>query len=90
MNARVQQILDSLEAQETPFLKADGLDDAIIGSGSYGILISDSILIYDVNKVIDILMTRDGMSYEDAVEFFEFNILDAWVGDGTPMFIYTE
>ena len=90
MNAKIQQILDSVEAQEVPCLKADDLDDAIIGYGSYWDKISNPVLIYDVNKVIDILMTRDGMSYEDAVEFFEFNILDAWVGDGTPMFIYTE
>lgn len=31
-------------------------------------------------------MTRDGMSLEDAEEFFEFNVIGSWVGDGTPCF----
>jgi len=26
------------------------------------------------------------MTYDDAVEFFEFNILGSWVGDETPAF----
>jgi hypothetical protein len=26
------------------------------------------------------------MTYDEAVEFFEFNILGSWVGDQTPAF----
>ena len=40
---------------------------------------------YDYDKVIEIL-TED-MSYEDAVEYFEFNIIGAWMGETTPLFI---
>ena len=32
-------------------------------------------------------MDRDGMSYEDAIEFFDFNMIGAWVGEFTPIFI---
>jgi len=28
------------------------------------------------------------MSKEDAVEYFEFNIVGAWMGPGTPAFFY--
>jgi len=30
-------------------------------------------------------MSRDGMSWEDAVEFFDFNTVGAWVGEQTPL-----
>jgi len=43
---------------------------------------------YSLNKVIDKL-TNDGMSVEEAFEFYEFNQLGAWVGDTTPCYIDT-
>jgi len=33
-------------------------------------------------------MNRDGMSYEEAIEYFDFNVTGAYVGEHTPMFIY--
>jgi hypothetical protein len=30
------------------------------------------------------------MSYEDAYEYYNFNIVGAWMGDNTPVFITTE
>ena len=27
------------------------------------------------------------MEYEEAIEYFEFNVVGAWVGDNTPVFI---
>jgi len=30
---------------------------------------------------------RDGMSYEEAVEHFEFKVAGGWVGDNTPVFL---
>ena len=59
-------------------LKAKGLDEAIIGVGSRGS--QKDVLVYDVEKVIEILMTRDGMTYEEAEEFFNFNIGGGWYG----------
>lgn len=32
-------------------------------------------------------MSEDGVSEEEAIEFFEFNQLDAWVGEDTPGFL---
>jgi len=65
-------------------LKADGFDDAIVGRGSR--CGQPDILVYSVEKCIEIL-ARD-MSYEDAEEFFEFNVVGAWVGDETPIWVY--
>ena len=27
------------------------------------------------------------MGYEDAIEHFDFNVIGAWLGEGTPIFI---
>jgi hypothetical protein len=40
---------------------------------------------YDKDKIIEILM-RD-MSEEEAIEYFEYNILGAWMGAYTPCFV---
>ena len=41
---------------------------------------------YDMKKIISILM-KDGMTKEEAWEYFSYNTLGAWVGDTTPCFI---
>ena len=71
-------------SEEYPdLLKADGFDEAILGVVQrMGI----QAICYDQDKVIDILM-GDGMTYEEAVEYFEFNIAGAWVGESTPFFL---
>lgn len=44
------------------------------------------IALYDRAKCIEILMERDGMTHEEAEEFFSFNTEGAWVGEQTPAF----
>lgn len=66
-------------------LLCDGFDEAIIGLAERKGM--EQVVAYDKWKIIDILMNRDGMSYNGAVEFFEYNIIDAWVGEMTPIFI---
>lgn len=68
-------------------LKADGFDDAFVGviqrCGQ------PVVLAYDYDKALQILVDRDGMSREEAEEYMEFNVVGAWVGDGTPAFVRT-
>ena len=66
-------------------LVMDGHDDAIIGVGQR---FTDYFVVYDLKKVISKLM-EDGMTYEEAVEFHEFNQVGAWVGPRTPVFLHT-
>ena len=78
-------IQELVESYDSEMLTADGFDDAIIGvSERFG---RSPIIAYDKDKCIQVLMDRDGMDYEDAIEFFNFNVIGAWVGDGTPEFI---
>lgn len=60
---------------------ADGLDDAIIGITTRG------IVVYSFDKCIEILMNRDDMGPDEAIEYFYFNIECAYVGEKTPIFI---
>ena len=67
---------------EIDVLFADGFDDAIIGVGRS---FDKYKVIYDKSKVIKKLM--EDMTCEEAEEYFEYNIIGAYVGDGTPMFL---
>ena len=66
-------------------LMADGFDEAILGiSQRVGM---EDVVAYDRDKCISVLVDRDGMSSEDAVEYFEFNVAGAYMGENTPVFI---
>ena len=74
---------DSMDMEDDT-LKVDGFDDAIMGyAGRCGM---NDVLLYSTNKIIQILMERDGMTDEEAIEFFEFNIKGAYMGEGTPLY----
>lgn len=60
------------------FLKIDGHDNAVIG-----VDLKSMRLIYSVSEIIKNLM--NDMSEEDAVEFYEYNIACAHLGDMTPI-----
>jgi hypothetical protein len=61
-------------------LKADGFNEAIIGE-----CIQSQRIIYDYEKMIEILM-KD-MTQDEAMEYFDFNILGAYVGEYTPIYL---
>ena len=65
-------------------LTADGFDDAIIGIAHHQ---HNVTVAYDWDKCIQILMDNSEMSYIDALEYFTFNTIGAWVGDNTPVFV---
>lgn len=62
----------------------DGFDDCVLGiCESFG---GESVVAYDYDKVIAQLESY-GMTYEEAVEYHEFNQAGAYVGERTPVFI---
>lgn len=62
------------------FLKAEGLDDAIIGVDERNLR-----LVYSIEACINIL--NKDMPWEDAVEYFEYNVLNTYLGEKTPIFV---
>ena len=81
-----------LDAEDSPCpscedegtLLADGFDKALIGVGRQ---FNRTLAIYSYEKCVEILVSRDGMTREGAVEFMEYNVLGAWVGEHTPVFM---
>lgn len=75
-------------------LKADGFDDCVVGIGRQ---FNNDVVVYDQDKIIQKL--ADGFDdsceehgddcdhYSEAEEYFEFNIVGAYVGVNTPVYI---
>lgn len=76
----LQAIIDSY--QDEDILIADGFDDAVIG-----IEIPSMRIIYSVKRCIEILMD-EGMNESDAIEYFDFNVSGAYVGEHTPIWCH--
>ena len=66
-------------------LRADGFNQAIIGNEYH-----TNRVVYSIERMLQILIDRDGMSMEEAIEFFNFNIGGAYVGEMTPVYVWTE
>lgn len=71
---------------EIEFLSADGFDEAIMG------VVFDNMnavvrLAYSRCKCLEILMKRDEMTEEEAIEYFDFNVEGAYMGEKTPVWV---
>jgi|TARA_R110002110_G_scaffold48679_1_gene144963 hypothetical protein len=64
---------------EEEIVLADGFDKAIIGVSN-----NDMRVIYSKSLCIDILMSQ-GMDEDEALEYFEYNVSGAYVGEKTPI-----
>ncbi len=67
----------NIEELDEPIILLDDLDDALIGIGYR--LGPPLAAIYDEQKCIEILMNQ-GMTYEEALEYFDFNVSSAYLG----------
>ena len=66
-------------------LLADGFEDALIGVAER--CSQPALAVYDTARCLQILQRRDGMTVEEAAEYFSFNTLGAWAGEHTPLFL---
>jgi len=69
---------------ETRAALADGFDKAFIGVGSRAG--DDDIAVYDLEKCVNILVDSV-MTHEEAAEYIDYNVLGAYVGPRTPLFL---
>jgi hypothetical protein len=66
-------------------LLMDGFDEALIG---FSKRINEPMLaVYKWQRMVQILKNRDKMSYEEAVEYIEYNCIGAWIGEQTPIIV---
>ena len=81
-----QQIADNyVGGDELLFMDQEYFDEAIIGvaTNALGIM----AVAYSEPKVIDLLIKHDRMTPDEAMEYYQFNILGAYLGENTPVFI---
>ena len=87
LNYEAALIQDKLEEENPEAILFPNYEDALIGICRRKGM--NPVALYDQQKCIEILM-QDGMSEDDAVEWFEYNTIDAWVGENTPCFLDRE
>jgi hypothetical protein len=71
-------------AEGAMILEPDSFDEAIVGIVQR--IDRDPVVCYSVDKIIKVL-TESGMDDDEAYEYYEYNILGAYMGEGTPMFL---
>jgi len=64
-----------------------GCDAAIVGLGHR--CGQESLVVYDYNKLIEVFI-KQGMTAEESIEWIDFNILGAWIGEDTPIILMEE
>ena len=70
-----------LDSEYEAVVLIDGLDDAFIGCTSAG------VAIYNIDRCAEIVAEDNNMSIEEAIEYVEYNVVGAYVGPQTPLFI---
>ena len=85
--SRTKQILDEYATEyQIPLVQFDGLEEAVIGIAATHT--QPDRIAYSVKKIYEILMRDQEMSYEEAIEWFSFNIESLWAGEHTPALIW--
>jgi hypothetical protein len=69
---------------DAPVLFAVGFEGALLGIGRQ---FNFDVAVYDYSKCVSILVEEQDFSYEDAVEWMEYNVVGAYVGKTTPIFL---
>jgi len=78
-------LLDLLREESPEALLADGFEGAFTGiCRRFG---QPPLAAYNLNEILETLVSRDGLTEEEAVEHFDYNIIGAWVGEHTPVFV---
>jgi hypothetical protein len=77
-------IIERLRQDNPNAILWDDLNDAVIG-------VSDNLCaVYDIDKILECLQKNNDWNEEDAYEWLGYNILGVYVGEFTPIHIYTK
>jgi hypothetical protein len=53
----------------------------------FGRRLDKVVAVYSYEKCIEVLVEQSGLSEEEAEEYMEYNVVGAYVGDQTPIFM---
>jgi hypothetical protein len=66
-------------------IKLDGFDEAIIG-----VTANSDTIVYDGNRIMQMLSEQNDFCAEDALEFMEYNIIGMYAGEYTPVIVWLD
>ena len=78
----IEELVEQLEENEC--LLADGYEAALIGITEG----ANPVAVYNSDLCVECLM-KQGMTREDAVEWFYYNTIGVYAGEKTPVFLKT-
>ena len=64
---------------------ADGFESAFLGTVERK---GEVLAVYSVDACLSVLRERDGMTDEEALDHFFYNVHGAWIGEGTPLWLF--
>jgi hypothetical protein len=82
---RILRKLDLLNPEAVLF---DGFEEALLGWGRQ--FTNPALAIYDGETMLRILRKRCELTREEAIEFIDFNVAGAWLGEMTPIILWEE
>lgn len=79
-----REILVEIGLEDSIVFENPDYDSAIIGYDE-----NSQRIIYDYEKMVEHLMDKDGMTYEEAVEFIDYNTVPAcpYMGSNPPIIL---
>jgi len=89
MKKEIEEVLDYINEMNPEALYPTDMGNAVIGVVErFG---QDPLVLLDREKCIRILMGNmdddsEQMTREEAEEYFQYNTIGAWMGEGTPCF----
>jgi hypothetical protein len=86
MSSSKIDLIKELYPNEDFLIMGERFDDKRFDYAIIGVDENNSRIVYDIDEVINILI-MEGMDVDDAIEFYEYNIAGAYVGDKTPVFM---
>lgn len=81
---RAKRLKETISEHNPEALFADGFDESIMGYSS------DGKVVYSVDMIVGTLVNRDGMTPDEAIDYFNFNMECAYLGEYTPIYMYEE
>jgi hypothetical protein len=78
---KLKQFLADIDEE---IVVADGLAHAFVGLAATA---NGTVAVYSTEKIVSNLMEKDMMDFDTAEEFMHFNIINAYVGERTPIFV---
>lgn len=81
-----KEILESMAELNPNAIIINGFDKAIVGIGKS--IANDAIvLLYDYEEIINILMTEDGYTRKEAINFYINNIYNGYSDANSPIIV---